>query len=770
MPTSDSGPCRGRRGALLPALLAALLAPAAPAWLGAQGASLRGTVADSATGAPLARVTVSVDGVPQQVLTDASGRFVFTALPRGTAVVRARRLGYLPAEQAVRIRPGVVAEVVLRLVAAEARLSAVRTVAPLTEREQFEQGTAAGSFPLEGGVLAALPAVGEPDALRAAQLFPGVVARHDFTAGLNVRGAEQDQLLVRLDGIPLYQPFHLGGVVGAFMEATVGSLQLTTGAPSAAVGGRLGAQLEVTSAEEARPGVHGELQGSLLAGSMVLGGANGAGSRSWQLAVRRTYADRIARAVADRDLPYAFTDAHWHARQALPGGGELSMTAYHGRDRLREDFAQRRDTLGTDGAYALDWGNDAAGVTWRQPLGRALLEHRAQVTRFVSRQDEGAGSRSQRNDVREWRLSGAVRLPRGAHALAAGWEAVQHDLLYRDALPQLAAVREWSVQRPRSGALFLEDQWQAGARLQLRAGVRAEGLSGAGWVGVSPRVAATWRLADSTAVTVTGGRSAQWVHALREEEDALRLFDRWVLSDSTRPVTRATQGAVGVERWIARNRFVRVELFASAQDPLLERNPRDDLDVVGDEVRAITGRAHGVELLLRQVATGPRTGWIAYSYVRATRALGGDTWAPAQDRRHTLNAVGSWRLANGTVLGGRIGVGSGIPVTGVEAQLVRRLADPVQGRWDRGATDRDVQAVPGARNALRLPPVVRLDLSVQRTFVRARTQLTPVLGLVNATNRRNVFAYRYDFRAVPATRTSLSQLPLLPTVGLTVAW
>ncbi len=770
MPTSDSGPCRGRRGALLPALLAALLAPAAPAWLGAQGASLRGTVADSATGAPLARVTVSVDGVPQQVLTDASGRFVFTALPRGTAVVRARRLGYLPAEQAVRIRPGVVAEVVLRLVAAEARLSAVRTVAPLTEREQFEQGTAAGSFPLEGGVLAALPAVGEPDALRAAQLFPGVVARHDFTAGLNVRGAEQDQLLVRLDGIPLYQPFHLGGVVGAFMEATVGSLQLTTGAPSAAVGGRLGAQLEVTSAEEARPGVHGELQGSLLAGSMVLGGANGAGSRSWQLAVRRTYADRIARAVADRDLPYAFTDAHWHARQALPGGGELSMTAYHGRDRLREDFAQRRDTLGTDGAYALDWGNDAVGVTWRQPLGRALLEHRAQVTRFVSRQDEGAGSRSQRNDVREWRLSGAVRLPRGAHALAAGWEAVQHDLLYRDALPQLAAVREWSVQRPRSGALFLEDQWQAGARLQLRAGVRAEGLSGAGWVGVSPRVAATWRLADSTAVTVTGGRSAQWVHALREEEDALRLFDRWVLSDSTRPVTRATQGAVGVERWIARNRFVRVELFASAQDPLLERNPRDDLDVVGDEVRAITGRAHGVELLLRQVATGPRTGWIAYSYVRATRALGGDTWAPAQDRRHTLNAVGSWRLANGTVLGGRIGVGSGIPVTGVEAQLVRRLADPVQGRWDRGATDRDVQAVPGARNALRLPPVVRLDLSVQRTFVRARTQLTPVLGLVNATNRRNVFAYRYDFRAVPATRTSLSQLPLLPTVGLTVAW
>lgn len=756
----------GRLAARLAGMLPGLL----PGLLLAQGVSLRGTAVDEGTGAPLARVTVSVDGVPQQVLTDAGGRFAFSALPRGTAVVRARRLGYAPAEQAVRIRPGVVAEVVLRLRGTGTELAAVRTLAPLTEREQFEQGTAAGRFALEGGVLAALPAVGEPDAIRVAQLLPGVVARHDFTAGLNVRGAEQDQLLVLLDGIPLYQPFHLGGAVGAFMEPTVGSLQFTAGAPSAAVGGRLGAQLEVTSFEEARPGVHGEVQASLLAGSLAVGGADATGRRSWQLAVRRTYADRIARAVADRDLPYAFTDAQLHARQRLAGGGTVSLTAYHGRDRLREDFTRRPDTLGTDGAYALDWGNDAAGVTWRQPLGEAVLEHRASVTRFVSAQAEGAGALALRNDVREWRAGGTVRLPRGGHALAAGWEGAQHDLLYRETLPQLATVREWTVQRPRSGALFVEDQWRAARRLQLRAGVRLEALTGAGWVGASPRLAATWRLGDSTAITVTGGRTAQWVHALREEEDALRLFDRWVLSDATRPVARATHGAVGVERWVTRARFVRVEAFASAQDPLLERNPRDDRDRLGDEVRTITGRSQGVELLLRQVATGARTGWLAYTFVRTTRALGGASWAPAQDRRHTLNAVGSWRLANGTVLSGRLGVASGMPVTGVEAQLVRRLADPVQARWDRGVVERDVQAVPGARNALRLPPTLRLDLSAQRTFVRGRAQLTPVLGLINATNRRNVFAYRYDFRAVPATRTSLSQLPLLPTLALTVAW
>lgn len=756
--------------ALLPS--AALHAQAAER--GARG--VRGLVRHDSSGAPLGRVTVSVDGVPQSVLTDSTGRFRIMGLPRGTLVLRARRVGFAAAVRPFVLRDGEVAEVEIRLQPSTVTLDAVRTTAGQSERERFEGAPATASMTLSADVLAALPAVGEPDVMRVAQLMPGVVARNDFTTGLNVRGGEQDQNLILLDGIPLFQPFHLGGVFGTFVESAVRDLRLHAGAPPVEYGTRLSSVLEVSSTRDARRGVHGEVQASVLATTVALSGANTAATRSWNLAIRRTYADQVARAVANRDLPYAFHDAHGHMSWTRPDGGSFTVTLFHGRDRLREDFTQREDTLGLDAPYALDWGNDAAGVTWTQPLGpSSSFVQRASVSRFVSQQDEGAGTLVARNDVREWRASGLLRSERGAHVLGLGYELAQHDVMYREGSPQLATTYEWRVQRPVSAVLLADDTWQLGSAFVLRPGLRVERLSGDGmaagsWSGISPRLALKYFAGRNTALTLTAGRTTQWLHALREEEDALRFFDRWVLADSTVPVGRATQGALEAEHWLSPRRFMRVVVFTKTYDALVERDPRDAPDRRGDEFRPITGQSRGVDLLLRQVETGAVSGWLAYTFSHNTRSDGTSTWRPAQDRRHTLNVVGNWRLTSGTVVSGRVGVGSGIPYTGLETQLVRRVADPRSNRWDGGVVHRDVQGVAGARNAAQLPPVFRLDLSVQRTFVKGRATFTPVLALINATDRRNVYAYRFDYRTAPATRESLSQLPILPTLGLTVGW
>ena len=68
--------------------------------------------------------------------------------------------------------------------------------------------------------MAGVPSVGEPDVVRVVQLLPGVMARNDFNTGLNVRGGSADQNLVLLDGIPIYNPFHMGGLFSTFMDAT----------------------------------------------------------------------------------------------------------------------------------------------------------------------------------------------------------------------------------------------------------------------------------------------------------------------------------------------------------------------------------------------------------------------------------------------------------------------------------------------------------------------------------------------------------------------
>jgi len=85
--------------------------------------------------------------------------------------------------------------------------------------------------------------------------------------------------------------------------------------------------------------------------------------------------------------------------------------------------------------------------------------------------------------------------------------------------------------------------------------------------------------------------------------------------------------------------------------------------------------------------------------------------------------------------------------------------------------DREVQREPigGVRNGARFPLFQRLDLSVTRTSSGARTW-APYLSLINAYNARNVFTYVFDFAQNPPQRTTLSQFPLLPTVGVSVSW
>ena len=180
------------------------------------------------------------------------------------------------------------------------------------------------------------------------------------------------------------------------------------------------------------------------------------------------------------------------------------------------------------------------------------------------------------------------------------------------------------------------------------------------------------------------------------------------------------------------------------------------------------GRSYGVDVLLRQLESERLGGWIAYSYGVSSRERVGERFFPAQDRRHTLNAVASYRTRGNYMLGARLGFASGAPYTGIEGQLVRRRYDGGTDAFDVFVVDREVEPVGGARNGERYPTFQRLDLSISRAYRVRRATLTPFLSVVNAYNRRNVFIYTFDYTDNPPTREAISQFPILPSVGLTV--
>ena len=164
--------------------------------------------------------------------------------------------------------------------------------------------------------IAGIPSIGEPDVVRVTQLLPGVAARNDFNTGLIVRGGEADQNLP-LDGFPIYNPFHLGGLFSTFMDATVGGIELTTGAFSSRYGGRLSSVPDVRSAENARSGVL--LRGPLGAcGNGALAGSFAQGRGAWSVAAATHVCRRDHEDIHGRRFPYHFRDFHGRAVTRCP--------------------------------------------------------------------------------------------------------------------------------------------------------------------------------------------------------------------------------------------------------------------------------------------------------------------------------------------------------------------------------------------------------------------------------------------------------------------
>jgi hypothetical protein len=765
------------------AILAAWLGFSVVSVAGAQRAetgSIRGTVRVATTAEPLSGVAVALVGTRRGAITSDSGTFSFADVPAGSATLRVRHLGYQSRDETVTVVAGSEVGVAFALVEAPQTLSAVRTEGIAKDRESFEVTTDVGSVKLAGGLLTGIPTIGEPDVLRTVQLLPGVLARNDFTAGYNVRGGESDQNLVLLDGIPVYNPFHLGGLFGTFLDETIGDVSLLTGGFPSTYGTRLSSVLDVTTANESRTGVHGAVGVSMLASSIALDGRVRPASTSWSLGLRRTYADAVIGALTDKVLPYHFQDAQLHTASDLPGGATLSVTAYDGSDVLDANLEQLGDSSRPGGGrFLFRWGNRLAGATLRLPLAGGRLGsialgdsaeyvQRLSATLFNTQLNIGEGALVLANDVSEITLGGDLAWRRGRHFPTLGWQFAQHHVTYDATSPQTATLLFGLKQNPAAMSLFADDLWRLTPKLLVRGGLRAEHVTGTGWYGLSPRASAKYFLSRDLALTLAVGQYTQWLHALRNEDIPLRIFDFWIASDEWVDVSTARHLVGGAERWFGDTRFVRVEAWGKRYSDIPEPNNADDPSLRGDEFKLVSGSSYGLDLLIRQLEVGPLGGWVSYGYAVSRRDRDGVRYFPAQDRRHNLNVVASYRTSRRYELSGRFGFGTGTPYTPIVAQIVRRTYNPVTNQWDGTSITGEPDAVGGARNSERFPSFQRLDLSVRRSFQRGRALLSPYLQIVNVYNRKNVFTYLFDYENNPPSRTAVSQFPLVPSLGMTV--
>lgn len=766
--------------------------------------AIQGRVTDDA-GVPI--ITALVELLPaagERVLhaatTSAGGAYRLAGVSAGSYRLRVQQLGYATRTMEVELAPGELRRLDVVLELAPLALDSLlveSTVHTRRERARFEADAGVTARVVTSAELKIIPGLAEADVMRAVEVLPGVVSTSDFSSAFNVRGGSADQNLILLDGFPIFNPFHLGGLFSVFNSDVLSAAELLAGGFGAEHGGRVSSVLNVESRDYTDSGFAGEAGVSLLAtrlslhGSLPVPGALGGG---WFVSARRSYFDKVL--PADLGLPYHLTDLQAGLTLGTPGGGQLRVTAYTGDDVLdmsqRERKPREPDDDGTEfPRLKWSWGNDLLGLRWDQPWGGWVSTARVGVSRY----EEAFGlvdltGPSIESRVRQLFARGELArdLAPGV-ALRFGGEA---NWLRAHNSAEGGGTSFWDqLDRGAQGSGFVQLGWRPGEAWLLDAGARVDTWSSPGADAraiFAPRLALKRFLGGerNAALKVALGRYAQFLHAI-EDEDLPFGNHTWVLSGPHLPVVISDQVQLGVEQYWGEAWSASAETYYRDFRGLIALNTADDLNDPADDYLTGTGRSYGLDLQLRKGA-GRLTGWATLSLLKAERTFpdllsgGWDdlpptvTYAPRFDRRVDLDVVFQLALPGATEFGVRFNFGSGIPYTRPVAQHIWWEYDPVSHGYRPSSAFNDDSGTPplmvvlGPRNGERYPAYHRADLSLRRSFEKGRVKATPYLQVLNVYNRKNPLFYFFDYSGSPATMSGVSMFPVLPTIGVEVSF
>ena len=750
--------------------------------LAAQQATVTGVVRDGTTLEPIAFAEVAVSPAGATVrsaagLSDRFGAFVIPNAPGGPARIEAGAFGYSEWARHFEELPAGPLEILL----APAPIALDPLGVEAAGRKGDPISVSRDAFVVDPAMIRAVPTVLETDVLRVMAVSPSASAPSDFVSVPYVRGGASEGTPVLLDGVRLFNPFHLGGFFSAVNPEAVDHAALLpgSGAGSQHVGSLSGA-IEIATRDGSRDGHRVTGAVGLASSRLAVEGPVGGGT-SYLVDGRHTYVYLLAKAMGG-DFPYSFSDAHAKITHDFGGLRRLSVTGYVNSEGMEYDDHW------DDGRTDFGWGSSAVAAHYRDRLaGGAVLDVTIGRSRFdndllefdrdirfqVDTAVFGRGHmREDRVDVRTaWHLSRgtltagaqAIRLE-GDHRYSRSY-AGDYASLFIPA-PLTLRSRRWRI------GVFANVDAPLGRSWRTRAGVRADRF--AGLVNTFAPFAELSYAGPWWEARIGAARSHQAMASLRNEEALGAILLAYDLLAPVRngPVPRNTEVTAGWEGSRGDWRL-RLDGYARRMEnirlPVLGENPVQDEAALGDPSLRVagSGTAAGIEASCSWVR-GPVSAVGGYRWGRAWRKVEDMTYVPRFHRDHELE-LGAALETGRSNWSARFSLRSGQPFT--PALAVVPVGDPDLGNEYGGAW----VVFHGEHNSGRLPPYLRLDLGWRRTRQRSRaggrfaTPFVSVTNLLSAPNVAGGWAEVYpdlEGREVKVYREYFPQMPMLVFFGL----
>lgn len=739
-----------------------LLAAAAPE-AAAQRATLRGFVLDADSREALPAVNVvalDASGALEGSATDNDGFYTIAGLAAGTYTVRATYLGYETAELEVTLEAGELRQLNLELEPADRHLGEVTV----------ESERSSGAANVRAGVQSIRPAdiqlVPTPDVsgdlVSYLTTLPGVVSTGDRGGQLFIRGGEPSQNEVLLDGIPLFQPFHLLGFYSAFPSDVLSRADVYAGGYNARFGGRLSSVIDVATRSGNKRRFLGAASLAPFVSGLQLEGPLVRDRASVLASARVSVIDQAASHLIEEPLPFNFGDVFGKVHLTPTPSSQLSVTGIHTWDRGRLG-------LGAEGGAEpseLRYGN--LGLGGRYLFVPSAIPVLAEVLVTFAQLDTELGPRNlPERSSSVTRFGGQAHITYALRRMDLRLGAFVHTTQLSSELGGVFQNVQGQTDYSTEAGLYVEPDLRLPLGLRVAPGLHLASSPNQNNTFLEPRLRVVWDL-GAHEVSAAAGLYHQEVIGLTDRRDATSVFTAWTTAPFGEP-SRAVHALAGYRVTPAPWLDLALEGFykkmSNLSVPEWTAYPRltTRLQPASGEARGLDARA---EIRRGPVYVALNYGYSAVEYEAEGRNLelwyGTETltYRPPHDRRHQANALVSVDLY-GFDLSARWQFGSGLPFS-------RALGFDTFVLMD-GSTDPTTD--PGAPRVIyerpynaELPTYHRLDLSVERDFYVGAATVTAQAGLINAYDRRNLFYYDVF------TLRRADQLPLIPSFGLKVAF
>jgi outer membrane receptor for ferrienterochelin and colicin len=623
--------------------------------------TVSGTISDLSSGERLIGATIYSPEAKLGVSANTYG-FFSIKLPKGSNTIQTSYVGYQTSSVRINLQKDTVLNLHLKT---SLNLEEV-TVKGTQNRNAHPYSSTLNMMKLDMAKMGDIPVIlGERDLLKAIQYLPGIKGGAENTAGFNVRGGSSDQNLILLDGVPVYNVYHLMGFFSVFNGDAIKNAELYKGGIPARYGGHLSSVLDVSMKEGNLKKQEGTFTISPVAGSFTLEGPIKKDTASYIFSVRRTFIDGPLMLIQKlQDQPYIggyfFYDINAKANWILNPRNRVFLSVYSGLDRNFYNGSDR----GLKQSFRYQWGNTTTVLRWNSTLNSKLFSNTSfyfssfnNTQRTKSKEDESVNLFKTASKLNEWSLKSDYDFYLAPGNVVRFGGKLSQLSFSPDILQQRNDESETNIYQATKnhafvGEAYLEDaiQWN---HLNANVGLRAAtySIEGKTYFSLEPRIALNWSLNPDLAISASYMRNSQNLHLLTNSSLGLPT-DLWVASTKNIAPQKADQYSLGIEKRIAEKytfgvegyykilknvtRFNEGAAFLSGRDRNWENNVS-----VGD------GEAYGSEWMFRK--ENARLNWmLAYGLSWSNQRvddINRGRWFPFKyDRRHDFSALIDYKL------------------------------------------------------------------------------------------------------------------------------